>query len=301
MKPGFVYAAFLMFISVYSCNSNTTASEKKEDTTVQAAPEKKEASYTYDPAKPEKKWTLPNDLLEISGITWIDKNHLLAIEDLHPDLYLIRLDDSAVVEKKIPFHETSKEKFDVEDVTVVNQTAYAIYSHGKIFQIDNWNNKPAVKEITTFLSKENNTEGICYDPTLNSLLVSCKNKSDEEDEKKSTRAIYEFDLKSETLKETPFMNIRKKDISKMGGEELKFYPSAIGVHPKTNDIYILSSKDNKILAVYSHSGELKAIQMLDANLLPQPEGICFSSDGTMYISTEGKHGTPAAIYQFNSK
>jgi sugar lactone lactonase YvrE len=53
--------------------------------------------------------------------------------------------------------------------------------------------------------------------------------------------------------------------------------------------------------VYSHSGELKAIQKLDANLLLQPEGICFSPDGTMYISTEGKHGTPAAIYQFNSK
>jgi uncharacterized protein YjiK len=301
MKSIFAYAALLVSISLYSCNSNTAASEKKEDTTVQAAPAKTPESYTYDLAKPVKKWTLSNDLLEISGITWVDKNHLLAIEDLNPDLYLMRIDDSAVVEKKIPFHETSKEKFDVEDVTVVNQTAYAMYSHGKIFKIDNWNSKPSVKEITTFLGKENNTEGICYDPTLNSLLVSCKNKSDEEDEKKSTRAIYEFDLKSETLKETPFMNIYKKDLSKMGGEELKFYPSAIAVHPKTNDVYILSTKDNKLLAVYSHSGELKAIQKLDANLLLQPEGICFSPDGTMYISTEGKHGTPAAIYQFNSK
>src|SRR5580765_7090265 len=151
MKPGFVRAAFLLFISVYSCNSNTSATAKKEDTTVQAAPEKKEESFTYDAAKPEKKWTLPNDLLEISGITWIDKNHLVAIEDLRPDLYLIRLDDSAIVEKKIPFHETSKEKFDVEDVTVVDHTAYAMYSHGKIFKIDNWNDKPEVKEIKTFL------------------------------------------------------------------------------------------------------------------------------------------------------
>lgn len=301
MKPRFIYSAFLLLILTSSCNSNTSAPEKKADTTVQVATEKGGENYTYDLGKPAKKWNLPGDLMEISGNAWVDKNHLLAIEDLRPVLYLIRLDDSAVVEKKIPFHQTSKEKFDVEDITIVNHTAYAIYSHGKIFKIDNWDDKPAVKEITTFLGKENNTEGICYDPVLNNLLVSCKNKSGIEDEKKSTHAIYEFDLKSEALKEAPFMLIHKKDISKMGGEKLEFYPSAVAVHPKTNDIYILSTKGSKMLAEYSHSGVLKAIQMLDPNLLPQPEGICFSPDGVMYISTEGKHGTPAAIYQFNSK
>src|SRR4029079_13596660 len=129
--------------------------------------------------------------------------------------------------------------------------------------------KPSIKEITTSLKKENNTEDICYDPVSNNLLVSCKNESGDEDEKKSTRAVYEFDLKSETLKEPPFMLIHKKDIAKTGGEKLEFYPSAIGIHPVTPDIYILSTKGIKLLAIFSHSGELKSVQELDANLLPQ--------------------------------
>ena len=304
MKPGFDRFLFLLVALLNSCNSNSSAPETNKDTAVQSAPEKapekNEGNVSYDIAKPDKKWTLPNDLLEISGNAWIDDNHLLVNEDIRPILYLIKLDGTATIEKKIPFHKTSNEKFDIEDVTVVNHTAYALYSHGKLFKIDDWNGKPSVKEMSTFLGKENNTEGLCYDPVLNNLLVACKNKSDVDDEKKSTRALYEFDLKTETLKQTPFMLIHKKDISKMGGEKLDFYPSAIGVQPKTQDIYILSTKGSKVLAQYAHSGELKSIQVLDPDLLPQPEGICFSPDGRMYISTEGKHGMPAAIYQFNS-
>lgn len=184
------YHSLLLMVAFIlgSCNSKSSGSKKENDTSTQSAianaPVRNEVRVKYDITKPDKKYTLDQDLLEISGITWIDKSHLVAIEDLRPILYLIRLDGSATVEKKIPFHETTKEKFDVEDVTVVNNTAYALYSHGKIFQINNWNDKPSVKELSTFLSKENNTEGLCYDPVLNNLLVSCKNESDVADEKK---------------------------------------------------------------------------------------------------------------------
>ena len=296
------FAAFIIF----SCNSNTSAASKKEKDTATTAEkgtttEKGTAESTYDLSKPEKKWTLSNDLLEISGITWIDNNHLLAIEDLHPNLYLLNLDKNAQVEKTIPFHETSKEKFDIEDVAVANNIAYALYSHGKIFKIENWKDKPKVKEIETPLSKENNTEGLCYDPDLNSLLVACKKASGDDDEKKSTRAVYQFDLNGDSLKQIPFLLIEKKDIKKAADEKLDFYPSAIAVHPKTHDIYILSTKGSKVMAQYSHDGKIKSVQEIDANLMPQPEGICFAPDGTMYISTEGKHGVPAAIYRYSSK
>ncbi|HEV8082167.1 MAG TPA: hypothetical protein VGP55_03145 [Chitinophagaceae bacterium] len=61
-------------------------------------------TYKYDLAHPQKKWELPAAIFEISGNTWIDENHLLVIEDLHPNLYLIKLSESnAVIEKTIPF------------------------------------------------------------------------------------------------------------------------------------------------------------------------------------------------------
>jgi len=294
----------LTFFTI-GCNTNnadgkhTVSDSTRTDTTKIKEP----GSYTYDLSHPEKKWRLSPDLQEISGNTWIDNNHLLVIEDLTPNLYLVRLDaDTATIEKKVSFkEETPGEKFDVEDVTIVNNTVYALWSHGAVFKVTNWQAKPEMKEVKTFLSKENNTEGICFDPVTNNLLVTCKNESDVEDEKKSTRAVYEFDLKADSLKREPFMLIHKKDLEKQAGEKLNFFPSAIAVHPVTHNIYILSTKDTKCMAVFKHSGELISFETIDKELLPQPEGLCFSPDGTLYISTEGKQGQPGFIYQYNKK
>ncbi|HEV8082166.1 MAG TPA: hypothetical protein VGP55_03140 [Chitinophagaceae bacterium] len=126
-----------------------------------------------------------------------------------------------------------------------------------------------------FLSKENNTEGICYDPVTKDLFVACKNESDAEDEKKSTRAIYEFDSKADTLKNEPFMLIHKKDFIKQAGDKLEFFPSAIAVHPVTHDIYIISTKDTKCMAVFTHDGQLKSFEFIDKEIMPQSEGFVF--------------------------
>ena len=87
----------------------------------------------------------------------------------------------------------------------------------------------------------------------------------------------------------------------MSDEKLEFFPSAIAVHPLTHDVYILSTKETKCMAVYTHDGVLKSLQIIDKEVLPQPEGICFAPDGTLYISTEGRHDAPAFILQFKKK
>ena len=261
------------------------------------------AAGSYDLAHPSKKWILPPELLEISGITRTDNNHLLAIEDLTPNLYLLNISgDSAFVENKIPFKDSAAgKKFDVEDITVVNNTAYALWSHGTVFKITNWQGGPKVQEIKTFLSKENNTEGICYDADDHVLLIACKNESDVADEKKSTRAIYAYDLAGDSLRTEPFMVIHKSDFKNVTDEKIKFYPSAIAIHPVTHDIYILSTKDSKCMGIFSHSGQLKSVQYIDKDIMPQPEGICFSPDGTLFISTEGKAGGVGAVMRFEQK
>ena len=291
--------AIIVIIAVLVCKTKSIKQETKGSVPTPVDSLTSMTTIGYDLSHPQKIWTLPDELLEISGISWIDATHLLAIEDLRPYLYLLRLGDKVSIEKKIPFGKSSGNKFDVEDIAVVGNTAYALWSHGKIFKITDWKNKPQVQEIKTFLKKGNNTEGLCYDPVLKNLLVACKNDADVEDEKKSTRSVYEFDIIADTLKAEPFLLIHKKDFTKKTGEKLDFYPSAIAVHPITNDIYILSTKDNKCVAQYLHKGQLKSVQFLDKEMLPQPEGLCFAQDGTMFLCTEGKHGVPGRIYQFN--
>lgn len=309
MKTQILIPIVAVMFFCHACKSKDASAMGKTDSSsgknVSSSSEKQPdaGAYKYDLEHPQKKWELPQELFEISGNTWIDKDHLLVIEDLHPNLYLMKLgDNNATIEKKVPFREeTADKKFDVEDVTVVGNTAYALWSHGKIFKVTDWQSNPKVDEIKTFLSKENNTEGICYDPVTKDLLIACKNESDVEDEKKSTRAIYEFDIKGDSLKSEPFMLVHKKDFKKETGEKLEFFPSAIAVHPITHDIYILSTKDTKCMAIFTHGGQMKSFELIDKELLPQPEGICFSPDGVLYISTEGKKGGLGYIYEFTAQ
>jgi uncharacterized protein YjiK len=257
------------------------------------------SSFRYVLDKPDRTWDLDDHLLEISGISWLNDHQLVAIEDLHPNLYVVQIDKQATISETIPFLPGEENKIDIEDVTMAGDTLYALWSHGIVYQITNWQQHPQVKEMPTNLSKENNTEGICYDPVTHTLLIACKNESGLDDEKKSARAVYSMNSTTGEVLPDPFLVIHTKDFKQMENEKIPFYPSAVAIHPITHDIYILSSKDTKCIAQYSHDGQLKEFQFIDKDLMLQPEGLCFASDGTLYVCSEGKHGHPAQLFQFN--
>ncbi|MEO6905999.1 MAG: SdiA-regulated domain-containing protein, partial [Ginsengibacter sp.] len=94
--------------------------------------------------------------------------------------------------------------------------------------------------------------------------------------------------------------IHKKDFEELAKDKISFNPSAIAIHPITHEIYLLSTKDNKCMAVYNRDGKLISFQSIDSDLMPQPEGICFSPDGKLYISSEGKKGDPGNLFEFNT-
>jgi hypothetical protein len=260
------------------------------------------AKFNYDLKNPNHTWKLPKELVEVSGNTWVDENHLILIEDINPNLYLIKTDDkNAALEKTISFQKAEKNKFDIEDVTIVNNVVYALWSHGILFKINNWNTKPDVEKIPTSLSKKNNTEGLCYDPLTKNLLIACKGESGIADAKKSTKAVYEFNTGTEKLEEKPFLIINKGDFEKLEKNKIDFNPSAIAIHPITHDIYLLSTLDNKCMAVYSRDGKLISFQFIDKDLMPQPEGICFSPDGKLFISSEGRKGKAGNLFEFDAK
>lgn len=281
------------------CNYNnpdkdTTATQKtlSENSIDSSKTSNHNAGYYYNLKKPKRTWKLPPELVEVSGNAWIDKTHLLLIEDSHPYLYLVNISNkNPVVEKTIPFQSQEKGKFDIEDVAILNDVVYALWSHGVLFKISNWNAKPEVKVIKTPLSKTNNTEGLCYDPITGNLLIACKYASGIKGADNSTKAVYQFDRFTEKINGKPFLTIHKKDFEKLTGGKLIFYPSAIAVHPVTHNIYLLSTRYNKCMAVFNRAGTLLSFQFIDKDLMPQPEGICFSPDGKLYISSEGKMGS----------
>jgi hypothetical protein len=293
MRNGFLSFLFFSFF----CTTCDT-SEPDQASALRADQSNAAKDTPYQLNKPSHTWSLPEKLLEVSGAAWVDKDHLLVVEDSHPVLYLLRLGDEISIEKKFRFAPQEAPKMDFEDLTVDGQTAYALWSDGTLYRIEGWQQKPEVKKWQTDLSQKNDAEGLCLDPVSKNLLVALKNKSGVVDASKTTRAVYMFDHKLEKLQEKPFLLIEQEAIEKVTGERLDFYPSAVAVHPLTNDVYLLSTKGTKALAQYSYKGELKKVNLLDAGLMPQPEGLCFAPDGTLYISTEGKKKQPAKLLQF---
>ena len=298
MKAGILLLSF-SFALIISCGEKK---ESKKDKEHKEETKSSLQSTGYDFAHSVGKWSLSDSLAEISGIVLLKNNNMLAIEDLHPILYEIRLDDSSgKIVNKTEFRKTSDEKFDFEDIAMIGDTVYALWSHGAVFKISRQNKSATSERTKTWLRKDNNTEGLAYDPVTGNLLIACKEEAGIEDAKKSDRAVFEFDARSDSLKMEPFMLISKKEFENVAGEKVDFYPSAIGVHPVTHDIYIISTKDTKCIAQFSHDGNLKAFDYLEKDMLPQPEGICFDANGDMYISTEARHGKPAFIYKFAMK
>ena len=81
--------------------------------------------------------------------------------------------------------------------------------------------------------------------------------------------------------------------------KLNFNPSAIAVHPVTHDVYLFQ---REIISAWQFSPTmviLKSFQFIDKDLMPQPEGICFSPEGKLYISSEGKKGEPGNLFEFD--
>ena len=88
-----------------------------------------------------------------------------------------------------------------------------------------------------------------------------------------------------------YINESKGDVS--------FQPSGIAVHPVSGNIYIIASVGN-LLMVYSRESIMLAMIKLRTKYFPQPEGICFSPDGSLYISNEGDEDE-ATILRFERK
>ena len=291
---GSIFSLFILF-SCQNKQEKNTISHKKENTEDDS---KSTTNFSYNLKNPTHSWVLPSDLVEVSGNAWIDKDHLLFIEDLKPNLYYVKFDlKNATLEKTVPFIETDKEKVDIEDVTIVDNVVYALWSHGVLFKITDWQNNPQIEKIKTGLSKDNNTEGLCFDPVTRQLLIACKDSSGTGED--SAKAVYSFNMESMKLNETPFMVIHPKDFIALTGSSLSFNPSAIAVHPVTHDIYVLTTRDNKGMAIFTHDGILKSYQPIEKELMEQPEGICFNPKGKLIISSEGKKGDPGNLFEFD--
>lgn len=241
------------------------------------------AQFPYDLDHPELVAELPEALREISGLT-LRGNELLAIEDEDGILFFLDATDGTI-NRRTEFWEAG----DYEGLAAVGMNeVWVTKSNGRLYRItDPRSDRPKVTEFNTWLKGENDVEGLAYDAPRNRLLLACKDDPKGNGLDKDNRYLFAFDLNKLELAEEAAYSIPRED---------EFSPSALAIHPHTGQLFLTSSVGNRLLVADS-TGRIETVRKLDKKWLPQPEGLAFTPDGTLYISTEAKDGEPARIYR----
>ena len=254
--------------------------------------------FPYDLTDPDEKFKLSSKLEEISGLTMYSHKKLLCVQDEDAWIFEFDIEDDEV-DEKIDFGKDG----DYEGITMVDETVYVLRMDGDLYKVTDYDKKDQETEkIETTLSDKNNTEGLCYDPVENRLLIAAKDRAGDGKKWKNKRSIFEYDLEKEELKNKPAYVIDLEELAELmnsSKSKEKFKPSGIAIHPSTGHIYIIGSVGKKLL-VLDRKGNIIYIETLDPSIFKQPEGITFSDDADLFISTEGAGGK-AKIYKFSPR
>ena len=303
----FTILALLTVFSASGCGSKKPGKEKESNkeksSDIQQKSIEKTSSgksslgdYSFASEDPER-INLSAELMEVSGITFTGDNRLFAHGDEDGDIYEIDPATGKLL-KNFSIGSFLTVKGDFEDIAFARGKFYLVESKGKIYEFPEGSNGELVKFNTykTFLNEKNDVEGLCFDNETNSLLLACKGSGGKEYGKDKT--VYTFSFDNMELDPAPRFIISGKDI-KNNSAEGKFNPSGIAKNPISGSFFIIAASGNTILEV-SKTGEVLDQADLPEKVHIQAEGIAFKSDGTLYISNEGR-GNQAYIIIYKMK
>ncbi len=287
------FAVFLASGHTAACQVDTPDRDNEEDTRY---------AFPYNLSHPAALFELPREMREISGLTTLPGDRLAAVQDEDGDLFILSADDGVIV-RTVRFGKDG----DYEGVEQVGDTTYVLRSDGRLYEVPaNGTDRDQVRVYETGVSTRCNAEGLGYHGASSALLIACKDYAGKK--KKGKKVVHAFDLNRKELRTTPALIVDGLDPTLQPSEGVVsrnirkllrksgFRPSGIATHPVSGDTYIVSSAGS-LVGVFDASGVLRTAVRLNRKTFPQPEGIAFGKDGTMFISTEAGSG-PARIGVF---
>ena len=254
----------------HACEPKKTKQEQRQDSIVHRI------NLPYNFEAPSEKYDLPNNLKEISGLSYYKKSQLICVNDEEGKIFIYDINQKKIIDK-IPFGKDA----DYKGVEVIGDEVFVLKSNGKLkgFKIG----EAFEREIDCSEPEVIEYEGLGYDPKSNYLLLVAKERANEVDDMKM---VYAYDFDRKILFKYVAIPLEEV-VDEANGKD--FRPSGIAVHPKTGQIFILAS-DGKKLLILSEKGQKDALISLNPKVYRQPEGICFSPNGDLFISSEGKNG-----------
>jgi uncharacterized protein YjiK len=240
---------------------------------------------------------LPPELREVSGLAITPDGRLFAHDDERAVVMEIDSSSGTIRKRFSAGGRTFRQDF--EDLAIVGQDFFLLISDGRLYRFREGDDgaRVPVETILTGLKQSHNVEGLCYDPETHSLLLACKDPGPRVEKK--MRAVFSFSLRTSTLNSRPRFLINVDSIARSLGIRA-FNPSGIERHPVTGTFFLLSAKEPALCEV-SRDGSILAASRLPRDIHPQPEGIAFGRDTSLWIASEGKERGKLTMYPWSGK
>lgn len=241
-------------------------------------------------------------LKEISGLAWDrEREEFLSHYDESGSLFVL---DKRSLNILPPSPFKFDKKGDYEDIALYNGVPYMLISDGTIIKINRDSTGKVINAEEAGklpITGTNDFETLYADTARRALVIVCKNCASDD---KSQVSAYAFYPDSIGFVNEPVFRMDAAKIKEMATKQghhktSKFQPSAASIHPVLKKLFIISSASSQ-LVIADLNGNPEQVYELGEKLFPQPEGLAFKNDGTMYISNEGVT-SKATILMFRYK
>ena len=268
-------------------------------------------NISYDLTNPDRVFAMPEKLNKIEGLSISPDGYSLILAN-HKDGEIHYINKwRGDYEKSVRYRKRARYR----GIEAVQDDVFSIRENGVIVHASELHtDKPQSRVINTKLNAKYVVGGLAYYPKHNELLIACQG-NDGDEAFDDSRGIYIFDINRDELMFPPMFLVNDEEILdyinsahalKDAGHyhfhepirSVRFLPSAIAVHPQTDEIYVLSAA-NLLVAILSEEGKLLHVEELDPVLFREPSGMCIDVNGDLFISSKGAQGESGEILRFS--
>lgn len=260
----------------------------------QATHFQKESGY-FDLQHPVSIQYLPTGLIPLTEIASMDSLHLMAMQGSGLN-GLVRLNSDS---NSFSILSPLKSKHHLSAFVQVDSTLYLFDDRMDVYT----STFPYDSSSTRKISQERpnwKSTSACFHQATHRIYF---NPEIDHPETNRLRAVYTYSLNKNRYVSEPLFSYDVDAVERFASEHgirihanrvtalkdtvfgLTVIPSAIAVHPKTNEVYILSAVDHS-LVVFDQFGVITNYSELDAGLFPNPTGLTFAQNGDLLISNE---------------
>ncbi len=251
----------------------------------------KEDGY-FDLGHPESITSLPLGVKPFTDFTMMDSTHLVCVDEEIGGVLLYDI-SSNKSQGYLPTGIDSK----IIEVSKIDSTIILVDEKMDVhFLLPPYDST----SITTATINEGSwiSLGMCLHESTKRLffITEVENENDTK-----SYMLYDYNINHRKLNESPLFEIRPLEIElfainnnlilpenklSIEGDTVSgfsFVPDVMAVHPKTNEIYVLSSQD-KSLAVFNQFGQIVNYTVLNQEIFTSPKAMTFHPCGDLFLT-----------------